>query len=309
MIEKAGGVLRLFKSSKELMCSCKPKYAMNTYSNCSHGCVYCYGRPYQRHGQPRARKEILKELEKELSKAERLPVCLSPIVDPYTPEEEKYGLTKKVLRALTDNGFPILIMTKSDLVLRDLDILNTSDCVVSLTVTTLDKEKAARLEPKAPSPERRLNALKQLSGKIPVTARIEPIIPYCNDREDELEQLVKELSYSGVRHITSGMLRIVRPCWGNIRRAVSEPEKLEELYFKKPDKRFWYWYAPKDVRYKSMRFIKDLAEKYKMSFGCCREGFRFGTAACDGQDYLGNVRKNRIYGKDIRSLDEFGIRG
>jgi DNA repair photolyase len=291
-------VLRLFKPGKNLMCTTLKKYALNTYSGCPYDCLYCYASAFFGHGLQKTLdgrfvrnsvkpkyQGMIKKLQQEVKTKQKLPVYISPLIDPYNPAERKYRITRKAIQILSEHNFPLIITTKSDVVLDDLEILEKSKSVVSFTITTLDKQKSKIIEPYAPSPEKRLNALRELAKKVPTTVRIQPIIPFFNDQEDEIEELIREARYSGAKHITSGTFKLIKPAFEKLKLDLPEvAEKLEELYFKNPDRRWNYYYAPKNIRYKIMKKVARLAEKHKLTFGCCREGFlNLNTSTCDGQ--------------------------
>lgn len=129
-------------------------------------------------------------LEKELHKQpEKKTVLLSSVTDPYEPVEKKYKITRAILKVLLKYDFPTSILTKSDLVLRDMDLLKQfSRCSVGITITTVDKAIAMDFEPHSPSPQRRLQALEILyRNGIKTYAFIGPILPYLTDLKSIFE--------------------------------------------------------------------------------------------------------------------------
>ncbi|MFQ6009655.1 MAG: radical SAM protein [Candidatus Aenigmatarchaeota archaeon] len=292
-------VLRRFKTTESTMCSCPPRYAINTYSACSHGCFYCYGSRFWKTERPRKR-EVLRYLKKDAKKKRRkLPVSLSPIVDPYTPEEKRYRVTRGVLEILQKNNYPICIMTKSDLVVRDRYLLKKADSTVSFSITTTDKEKAKLIEPRAPSPEKRIRAMKTLSKYTTVTARIQPLIPYFNNSSEDIEATISELDRAGVKHTTSAVLRITSESWPKLKKVLPRAKEVEKIFFEERDRRAWYWYAPKRYRRDNMKRVAEIAKDHDMSFACCREGFGWlNTGICDAQGFLDCFKKQK-------KLDEF----
>ena len=148
-------------------------------------------------------------LEKELKKAERDVVALSGVTDPYQPAERKYEVTRKVLEALRDNDFPVHIGTKSDLVLRDTDILSEiskkSWCTVSFTITTFDKNLLSLLEPFYPSPERRLEAVKKLrEAGIMAGVDFTLISPYLLDDDNNIREVIRRASENKAEYLLPG---------------------------------------------------------------------------------------------------------
>jgi len=182
-------VLTPFDPWKGKLCTCPPKYSFSPYVGCSHGCLYCYASSYiPRFFEVRVKKDLIKQLNKEISKIrENKYVAIANSNDPYQPIEEKLKLTREALKIFSSHNFKIMIVTKSNLVTRDLDVLKKSRVAVSITITTLDENKSKRLEPNAPSPQKRLEAIEVLSKSgIPTIARIDPIIPFINDGEIDI---------------------------------------------------------------------------------------------------------------------------
>jgi DNA repair photolyase len=170
------------------------KYVINPYTGCVHGCVYCYARFMKRfthHPEPwgaylDAKVNAPAMLKKQLAKR-REPlkdvVFLSSVTDPYLPAERRYKLTRNILEVLLEHQAPIAILTKSDLVLRDLDLLRQFEsCTVGLSLMTLDDELARRFEPRAASPTSRIQALKELKENgLDTYAFISPYLPNLSD--------------------------------------------------------------------------------------------------------------------------------
>jgi DNA repair photolyase len=166
-------------------------YAVNPYTGCSHKCRYCYATFMKRYtGHPEAWGEFVDAkvnapllLAKQLSKAKRGTVILSSVTDPYQPVEARYKLTRDCLIALSDYDFPVEILTKSPLVLRDTDVIATCGQIeVGFTITTDDERIRRIFEPQAPSIEQRIQALRALHEKgIRTYVFIGPILPMRPD--------------------------------------------------------------------------------------------------------------------------------
>jgi DNA repair photolyase len=178
------------------------KYALNPYMGCAHGCVYCYARLYTRDkrasenwgGVVVVKYNLPRVLEREVWSRERGVVGVGTITDPYQPVEAYYEITVKSLRILLRAGFPVSIQTKNPLVLRDLELLvKHRDLVdVGFTITTLNYEKAKFIEPHAPPPSSRVEALRRLSARgVKTWVFYGPVIPGLNDDEETTRQLVK----------------------------------------------------------------------------------------------------------------------
>jgi DNA repair photolyase len=179
------------------------RHCFDPYINCEFNCVYCNTGTRDRKGFPNSTAPVYikinspRVLAEELSQLKtRGVVNLGAATDIYQPIEEKYCLTRQILEVLKEHKCPFAIGTKSDLVLRDLDVISEaakkSWCCVSLTITTLDEKLAKQLEPNAPSPKRRLKAVRKLSEK-GITAGIwlSPILPYITDTDKNITEVIE----------------------------------------------------------------------------------------------------------------------
>ena len=197
--------------------------SINPYRGCEHGCVYCFARPTHAYlglspGLDFESKLFMKPnapelLERELSAPSYVPkvIAIGTNTDPYQPIERRYKIMRRILEVLDSAGHPVGIVTKSALVLRDLDILARMakrDLVkVALSVTTLDPQLARTMEPRAATPTRRLDALRQLvKAGVPATVMVAPVIPALND--DEIERILEAVAAAGVRHAGYVLLRL-----------------------------------------------------------------------------------------------------
>ena len=197
--------------------------SINPYRGCEHGCVYCFARPTHAYlglspGLDFESKLFMKPnapelLERELSAPSYVPkvIAIGTNTDPYQPIERRYKIMRRILEVLDSAGHPVGIVTKSALVLRDLDILARMakrDLVkVALSVTTLDPQLARTMEPRAATPPRRLDTLRQLvKAGVPATVMVAPVIPALND--DEIERILEAVAAAGVRHAGYVLLRL-----------------------------------------------------------------------------------------------------
>ncbi len=278
-------MIRPFDPWKSELCTCPEKYSFSPYTGCGHGCLYCYITSYIPDAfSPREKKNVYGRLVRELRKIKHGSlISISNSSDPYQPLEKHRRLMRKILPLF--RSFRVQVVTKSDLVAADADILKDLMACVSITVTTMDKNVASKMEPGAPPPERRIDALKTLSDSgIPVSARVDPIIPYINH---DVEDLLKELSGVGVKHITSSTYKLRWDSWKRIHEKFPEEgEKLKELYLKGEKKKNTY-YLEREIRIKILKNIRDIALRYGMSFACCREGLNLNTGVCDGSHLIG----------------------
>jgi DNA repair photolyase len=265
------------------LCTCPPKLTLNPYTGCSHNCVYCYATSYTPHfAKCNPKKELLKQVEADAAKLRGETVSISNSSDPYPHSEAELGLTRRCLEILSRSDCKVQMVTKSNLVTRDMDILSKLPCTVALTITTEDEETARQIEPQAPSPRERLKAIEVLVGKgIPVSVRVDPIIPHVNDNPTGL---IATLASLGVKHVTSSTYKVKRDNWMRFASALPVvAEKLKPLYFQKGERVGGSLLLPVDLRLKLMLCVRTLVVNAGMKFGVCRENLKqLNTAACDG---------------------------
>lgn len=236
---------------------------------------------------------MLARLEKESKKLKGEIISISNSSDPYPKMEAEIGLTRKCLQILSQQDCRIQIVTKSNLVARDVDLLKRVPSMVSLTITTDDDSIAKVIEPHAPPPSERLRAAEALvANDIPTSVRIDPIIPFVNDNA---ESLIKTLASVGVKHVTSSTYKVKPDNWQRMSIALPNiAAKLKPLYLDKGEKTSRYTYLPKELRFELMKKIGDLAKKYGIKFGTCREGLsHLNTATCDGSWLLSKEQRKR----------------
>lgn len=197
--------------------------SINPYRGCEHGCIYCYARPthcYLGHSagldfetKLYAKPQAAELLENELAHPRYVAktIVLGTNTDPYQPIERERRITRSILEVLERTGHPAGIVTKSALVVRDIDILGRMAerglIKVALSVTTLDRRLSRAMEPRAAAPAKRLEALKQLSDAgIPTAVMVAPIIPALNDCE--IESILAAAKEAGVREAGYVALRL-----------------------------------------------------------------------------------------------------
>jgi DNA repair photolyase len=173
---------------------------VNPYRGCEHGCIYCYARPFHEYlgfsaGLDFESKILVKEDAPELLRQALMAprwqprvIALSGVTDPYQPAEARLGITRRCLQILAEFRNPVSIITKSHLVTRDTDILGEmagyDAAVVNVSITTLDRTLQRIMEPRAATPERRLDAIRELTAAgVPVRVMAAPIIPGFTDHE------------------------------------------------------------------------------------------------------------------------------
>ena len=197
--------------------------SINPYRGCEHGCIYCYARPSHAYlglspgldfesrifYKPNAAALLTQELRKKGYAAK--PLALGSNTDPYQPAERKLKITRGILEVLRDFRHPVTIVTKSALVQRDIDILAEMArdrlAVVTVSVTTLDRSLARHMEPRAATPERRLETIAVLAeAGVPVGVLSAPMIPALNDRE--MENILKRAREAGASSAGYTLLRL-----------------------------------------------------------------------------------------------------
>ena len=219
-------------------------WSINPYVGCEHNCVYCYARFMKRftnHTEPWGNFVDVKVnapeiLEKQLhsDKYKEGPIFIGTVTDPYQPLEEKYKLTRKLLEILLPYNAPVSILTKSDLVLRDLDLLKKFKSIeVNFTINTLDEKWKKYTEPNSSSVEERLQAAKKLSEEnIPVHAMVGPYWPEFTN-PDELFTKFKEV---GIRKVFSESFNTNGDNFIGVKKVLKESyldllSKFEEILF------------------------------------------------------------------------------
>lgn len=190
-------------------------YNMNIYRGCCHGCIYCDSRSDCYHNtdfdRVKAKADALRIIRDDLARrAKRGVVATGAMSDPYNPCEAELLLTRNALTLLEAYRFGTAIATKSDLILRDIDILSsirqTMPAICKITITTCDDELAARIEPRAPSPTRRLAAVEGLSRAGLFTGILMmPILPFLEDNPGNIRDIVVRAAGAGARFIYPAM--------------------------------------------------------------------------------------------------------
>ncbi|KZL27303.1 PA0069 family radical SAM protein [Pseudovibrio sp. Ad37] len=199
--------------------------SINPYRGCEHGCIYCFARPTHAYmglspgldfeSRLFAKPNAAQVLERELgaSSYQPKPIAIGTNTDPYQPIERTHKIMRDVLEVLNKTGHPVTIVTKSALVMRDIDILSEMAernlAKVAISVTTLDRKIARSLEPRASTPPRRLQAIKALSDAgIPTAVLAAPIIPGLTDHE--LESILEVCKEHGATEASYILLRLPR---------------------------------------------------------------------------------------------------
>jgi DNA repair photolyase len=140
----------------------------------------------------KAKQNIPEVLARELVRKPKGVIGLSTVTDPYQPLESKLQLTRKCLEILSNHDFPVSIQTKSDLILRDADLIKPEKFDVCVTITTMDRGLAGKIEPKSPSPDARAKVLEEFASRgVETWVFLGPIMPEINDSEESIQQVIK----------------------------------------------------------------------------------------------------------------------
>ena len=243
--------------------------SINPYRGCEHGCVYCYARPTHAflglsagldfESKLFVKPEAPQLLERELSAQDYEPrtIAIGTNTDPYQPIERKYQVMRGILEVLERAGHPVGIVTKSALILRDLDILarlaERNLVRVAISVTTLDAGLSRTMEPRAATPSRRLEALRQLSAAgVPTSVMVAPIVPAINDAD--IERILDAAALAGVKGAGYVLLRL--------------PLEVRDLFVE------WLNAHYPDRAQHVMKLIRDMrgGKDYDSSFGARMKG-------------------------------------
>ena len=201
-----------FVNARGILTGSGGRLGMNIYRGCSHGCIYCDSRsrcyqfthPFE---DIEVKQNAPELLEKALrSKRRKCMIGTGSMSDPYMHCEEELQLTRKCLEIILQYGFGAAIQTKSDRILRDIDLLEeinrAAKCVVQMTLTTYDDDLCGILEPNVVNTKRRIEVLEEMRKRgIPAVVWITPILPFINDTEDNITSILEECVRVGVKGI------------------------------------------------------------------------------------------------------------
>ena len=201
-----------FVDAKGILTGGKGRYGMNIYRGCSHGCIYCDSRSrcYQfTHDfeDIEVKQNAPELLEKALrSKKQKGMIGTGSMSDPYMQCEEQLGLTRKCLEIICRYGFGAAVQTKSDRIMRDIDLLDeinrTAKCVVQITLTTYDDRLCRIVEPNVCNTKRRIEVLEAMMKRdIPTIVWLTPILPFINDTEENIAAILEACARVKVKGI------------------------------------------------------------------------------------------------------------
>lgn len=257
-------------------------WTINPYRGCEFACKYCYARYTHefmeiRDGAEFEQKIFVKQYAAELLRQELRHVkpgediAIGTATDPYQPAERRYEVTRTILQELSvHKGLEIGIITKSNLILRDIDLLKrigrSNRLGVRLTITTLDTKLARLLEPRAPRPDLRLDAVRQLNkAGIRTGVSCAPVLPGITDIPKDLDVLVKAVAETGARHIFGNPL-FLKPCSAAVFFPFLEkefPELMDNYRQRYKDRAF----LPKTYSQRLSQLMRRLRQKHGMESG------------------------------------------
>ncbi len=271
-------------------------YNMNLYRGCSHGCIYCDSRSNCYHidnfDVPKGKENALQILEKELSKKKDHGVVgIGSMSDTYNPNELKYEQTRGALKLLSKYNFGVSIDTKSDLILRDLDLLkeinNKNNVIIKITITTPNDELSKIIEPHVCVSSKRFKTIKTLTDNGIFTGiMMNPLLPFITNSEEDIKELVRLAHESGARFIQSFFGMTLR-------------ENQRDYYYQQLDK---YFPGLKD------KYIN----YYKNSYNCpvpnYKKLYKVFTNECDKYGILYNMKDIiKAYKKEIKDNEQIRL--
>jgi len=254
-------------------------WGVNPYRGCLHSCTYCYARYTHSYLDLNTTEDFdtkiivktnaAKVLRKEFSqpKWQKGLVNLGSVCDPYQPAERTYEITREILQVFKQFQNPIAIATKSDLILRDIEILRDISKVtfidILFSISSIRKDAQRELEPRAPSTQRRLDAIKQLhEAGLRVGVLAMPIVPFINDSPEEIEELYQAIKNAQADFVIPGILYIQGPTKQRFFEYIEtqHPELLTKYkeFFKGRS-------PPKGYRDKMNTLFRDLIKKYQLN--------------------------------------------
>ena len=275
--------------------------SVNPYRGCEHGCIYCYARPFHEYlgfsaGLDFESRILVKEdapalLRKELSSPKWKPqtLAMSGVTDCYQPAERKLEITRRCLAVLAEFRNPVGVITKNELVTRDIDILQELNehqaAVVMLSITTLDGEVARKMEPRASHPRDRLKAIERLAAAgIPVGVMVAPVVPAITDHE--MPKILEAAAAAGARTAGYVVMRLPGAVAGLFERWLEEhfPERKEKVLNRVRDLRGGQLYDPRfEIRMRGEGLFADQIratfQTFKRRYGLDQPFPELSTAA------------------------------
>ena len=270
-------------------------YNMNLYRGCPHGCIYCDSRSSCYHIDdfdiPKLKENALNILERELSKNSRGVVSIGSMSDTYNPLEKQYEQTRGALKLISKYNFGVSIDTKSDLILRDLDLLKEinlkNNVIVKFTITTPSDELSKIIEPNVCVSSKRFKAMKILSDNGIFTGiMMNPVLPFITDNEEDIKKIVKMAYEFGAKFIHTYM-------------GVTLRDNQRDYYFEKLDKYF------KGLKEK---YINYYGNKYNCTVPNYKKLYKVFVMECNKYGILYNMNDIiKAYKKEIKENEQITL--
>ena len=271
-------------------------YKMNLYRGCPHGCIYCDSRSncyrIDNFDIPKGKEKALEILDNELSKKkEKGVVGIGSMSDTYNPLEKEYKQTRGALKLLSKYNFGVSIDTKSDLILRDIDLLkeinSKNNVIIKFTITTPNDELSRIIEPHVCVSSKRLEAIKELSDNgIYTGIMMNPVLPFITDSKEDIIELVRLAYNSGAKFIHTNM-------------GVTLRENQREYYYNKLDIHF------KELKAK---YTNLYGERYNCFVPNFKELYKLFTKECDKYGLLYNMKDIiKAYKKEIKEDKQISL--
>lgn len=271
-------------------------YNMNLYKGCSHGCIYCDSRSNCYHIDNfdivRGKENALNILENELSKKRKKGIVgIGAMSDTYNPLEKIYEQTRQSLMLLSKYGFGVSIDTKSDLILRDMDILKEinlkNNVIIKFTITTSNDDLSKLIEPNVVVSSKRFEAIKELSKNgLFVGIMMNPVLPFLTDNEENIKELVRLAYESGAKFIHTYMGMTLR-------------ENQRDYYFQQLDKKF--------IGVKE-QYIRYFGDRYNCIVPNAKQLFKVFAIECEKYGILYKMPDIiKAYKKEIQTDEQISL--
>lgn len=270
-------------------------YNMNLYRGCSHGCIYCDSRSNCYHIENfdvvKTKENVLLILEKELKKNKTGVIGIGSMSDPYNPQEKKYEITREALKLIQKYHYGVSIDTKSDLIIRDIDLLKEinlhNDVIIKFTITTVKDSLSKIIEPHVCPSSSRLKAIKKLrEAGIYVGIMLNPILPFITDKKEDMKELIYQAKINDAKFIHTYLGMTLR-------------ENQRDYYYKKLDEFFPGLKEKYQNRYR---------DKYNCSIPNSKEIYPFFVQECKNNRLLykmSDIIKSYKTKKDNKQLSFF----
>lgn len=271
-------------------------YNMNLYKGCSHRCIYCDSRSNCYHIDSfdivRGKENALFILERELSKKrEKGVIGIGAMSDTYNPKELQYEQTRGALKLISKYGYGVSIDTKSDFILRDIDLLkeinSKNNVIIKFTITTPNDELSKIIEPNVCVSSKRLLAIKTLTDNgIFAGIMMNPVLPFITDKEEDIKKLVRLAYENGAKFIHTYMGMTLR-------------ENQRDYYFEKLDQHFTGL---------KQKYVKYYGNKYNCVVPNYKRLYKIFTDECDKYGILYNMNDIiKAYKKEIKTNEQITL--